>query len=121
MRALRRNKQTIYFALFEGKEPITDDDGYRTGEYKAKYSNFTSITVNVSAGKGEAQNELFGTNLNYDKVIVTCDLECPIDENSILCVECEPNNDTHAFDYVVKKVLRSLNSVSIAISKVDVK
>ena len=32
MRALRRNKQLIYYALFKGKEPIKDDNGYRTGE-----------------------------------------------------------------------------------------
>lgn len=121
MRALRRNKQLIYFALFNGKEPVTDENGYQTGEYKLIYSDFTPLYVNVSAGKGEAQNELFGTNLNYDKVIVTCDLNCPINENSVLCIDCEPDSSTQTYDYIVKKVLRSINSISIAISKVDVK
>lgn len=120
MRALKRNKQLIYFALFEGKEPMLDDNGYRTGEYKLNYGDFKPLYINVSAGKGEAQTELFGVNLNYDKVLTTCDMECPIDENTILCIEISPDNETHAYDYVVKKVLRSLNSISIAISKVEV-
>lgn len=120
MRALRRNKQLIYYALFKGKEPIKDNNGYRTGEFKLNYSEFKPLYVNVSAGKGEAQTELFGTNLNYDKVLTICDHDCLIDENTILCVEIAPNDTECTYDYVVKKVLRSLNSISIAISKVDV-
>lgn len=118
MRALRRNKQLIYYALFDKKEPIRDENGRRTGEYQIKYKDYEPLYVNVSAGKGEAQTELFGSNLNYDKVLSICDMKCPIDENTVLCIDTEPDSGT--YDYIVKKVLKSLNCISIAISRVDV-
>ena len=58
-------------------------------------------------------------------MIVIADPKFPIDEYSILWVDSMPEvkedgtTDT-PHDYVVKKVARSLNSVSIAISKVNV-
>ncbi len=57
------------------------------------------------------------------KMIVLDDITCPIDENSVLFVDKQPEKDDEGnllFDYIVKKVARSLNSVSIAISKVAV-
>lgn len=118
MRALRRNKQLIYYALFDKKEAVRDDNGKKTGEYQNIYKPFVPLRVNVSAGKGEAQTELFGNNLNYDKVLSLCDMKCPIDENTVLCVDISP--ESGSCDYIVRKVLKSLNCISIAISKVDV-
>jgi hypothetical protein len=49
------------------------------------------------------------------------DVNIPIDENSVLWVDKAVEYDENGnplFDYVVKKVARSLNSVSFAISKV---
>lgn len=56
-------------------------------------------------------------------MIVLDDIACPIDETSILFVDVTPTknaNNDYVYDYIVKKVARSLNSVSIAISKVKV-
>ena len=52
---------------------------------------------------------------------MTCDMDCPIDENSVLFVDKAPSFDdagSPQFDYVVKRVARSLNVISIAIDKV---
>ena len=60
---------------------------------------------------------------NYDKVIVTDDMDCPIDENSVLFVDREPETSLDGdllYDYVVRRVSKSLNYISIAISKVRV-
>ena len=49
-------------------------------------------------------------------------INIPIDEYSILWVDTLPRlNEDIPHDYVVKQVARSLNSVSLAVSKVDVK
>lgn len=65
----------------------------------------------------------FGNSLLYDKVIITDELDCPVDEHSVLCIDSPPSYDTNGnliFDYIVTKVARSLNTVSFAISKVKV-
>ncbi len=118
MRTLERNKQLIYYSLFEGETPIKDEYDNSTGEYELSYGEPVSCRLNVSAARGEYESRPFGEMENYDKVLVTDDLSLPIAETSILWID---NLDIeHPHDYVVKKVARSLNSVSIAVSKVKV-
>lgn len=119
MHCLWRNKVPFYYSLYAGKQMTTDAYGYETGEYKTVYSDPVKIYGNVSSASGQAQVEQFGNLVQYDKVIVIEYRNCPIDENTLLYVDCVPGNDTKP-DYVVKRVARSLNSVSYAISKVTI-
>lgn len=123
MRCLERNKTRFHYALFLRKEPIIDDYGNDSGEYRVIYQAPVEMKANVSAATGEAQVEQFGNLLLYDKVIITDELDCPVDEHSVLCIDSPPSYDTNGnliFDYIVTKVARSLNTVSFAISKVKV-
>lgn len=126
MRCMVRNKTKFYYASYIGETEITDDFGNSTGEYSVAYGKPITMFGNVSAAQGEIQNRQFGESESYDKVIVLDDRNTPIDEYSILWVDTLPhlNKDGSTdtpHDYVVKEVARSLNGVSIAISKVDVK
>ena len=121
-----RNKTTFYYALYTGQTEIIDEYGNATGQYSVTYGNPTKTLGNISAAQGEMQTRQFGESESYDKVIVLDDVNTPIDEYSILWVDTLPhlNEDGSTVtphDYVVKKVARSLNSVSIAISKVSVR
>ena len=133
MRGLVRNKTKFYYALYEKREEITDDYGNKTGQYELIYSQPVKMFGNVSAAVGEIQNRQFGESESYDKVIVLDNPNVPINEYSHLWVDTLPllteigtlvlkddGTEQTPHDYVVKKVARSLNSVSIAISKVDV-
>jgi len=123
MRCLLRNKVPFFYSLYAGKEPLTDEYGNKTGEHRVIYSEPVKLAANISPAKGESQIEQFGNSLQYDKVVVLDDPGCPIDENTVLFIERKPVNDAEGnplFDYIVKKVARSLNSVSIAISRVDI-
>ena len=138
MKCLERNKTGIYYCLFAGKTPIVDEYGNETGESIITYGDPVQMYANVSRATGQSNTEQFGNLENYDKVVVTEDLNCPIDENSVLFVDKEPEftnvlthtvtaittNDTTVsvpvYDYTVRRVAKSLNSVSIAIKKVDV-
>lgn len=124
MRCLERNKQTFWYANYESEQRPTDGDGYETGESRVVYSSPVQMRANVSPATGNSSVEQFGNSLQYDKVIVTDDLNCPIDEHSVLCIDSPPVTDISGklvkFDYIVKKVAKSLNSVSIAVSKVEV-
>ena len=125
MKCMSRNKTKFFYALYEGKTPITDEYGNVTGEYEVQHGNPTEFHANISAAKGETQTRQFGENETYDKVVVL-DSDAPsLDEYSILWVDVIPKlkedgtTDT-PYDYVVKKVAKSLNVTSIAISKVNV-
>jgi len=86
MRSLDRNKQLVYYKNYIGMSAVTDDDGYEDGEYAKTYSNVAQKLLNVSASRGTYDVEQFGQNANYSKTIVTNDISCTIDENSILWV-----------------------------------
>ena len=112
---------TFYYANYVRKEEIVDEYGNKTGEYKVVYGNPVECKGNISAAQGEMESRQFGDSESYDKVIVLNNVNIPIDEYSILWVDSLPHIKTDTpHDYIVKKVARSLNSVSIAISKVDV-
>jgi len=123
MRCLERNKTLFYYANFVEQQDMTDGDGYESGEKRTLYTPPAVYRANVSPATGNSSVEQFGNSLQYDKVIVTDDLSCPIDEHTVLCIDVPPVVDDDGnliFDYIVKKVARSLNSVSIAVSKVEV-
>ncbi len=122
MRCLERNKTEFYYSLLQGKEPLKDENGYDTGEYKLVYTLPIKMRASVSSSKGEAQVEQFGNALDYDKVIITDDIACPLDEHSVLCIDCTPDYDDEGnliYDYIVKKVAKSINSISYAVRKVQ--
>lgn len=126
MRALVRNKTLIHYANYRDKKPIKDEYGNLTGEYEISYENPIAVKANVSAARGEATTRQFGDDVSYDRVILIDDPNFPINESSILWIETPPKiledgstKDPH--DYIVKQVATSLNSVSIAVSKVNVR
>ena len=123
MRCLERNKKCFYYALFDSKDPVKDEDGNFTGEYTVNYKAPVHMKANISPVIGEAQADLFGSDVDYDRVIVVDEPCCSIDEYSVLCIEIPPDYDEEGnliYDYIVKKVARSINSVSYAVSKVKV-
>lgn len=123
MKTLKRNQVSLWYLLYDRKEPVKDEDGNETGESQVFYKTAVQMSANVSAATGTAQVEQFGNLAGYDKVIVTDDLTCPIDENSVLFLDKEPEYDEDGlplYDYLVKRVAKSLNSISYAVSKVSV-
>lgn len=116
MKCLERNKRTIHYASLAGNTAKTNSLGQYTGAYEPTYSAATEYRANISESRGTAYADYFGTNLSYDKVIVTDDVNCPIDENSILWINAAVS-ESH--DYVVVRKAVSLNSTLIAVRKVE--
>lgn len=122
---MNRNKSKFYYALYEGVERMKDEYGNYTTEYEVKHGEPKEYFANISAAKGETETRQFGENESYDKVIVMDIDSPPIDEYSILWIDTLPVFDEEGktdtpHDYIVKRVARSLNSVSVAISKVKI-
>lgn len=134
MRTMLRNKSKFHYALYKDKVPKVDEYGNLTGEYELRYENPERCSANISAAKGETTTRQFGESEAYDKVIVMDNSAPQINEYTVLWVDTVPLVDDSGalklndkgeiitpHDYIVKKVAKSLNSVSIAISKVNVR
>lgn len=122
MKIMERNKQSFYYSLYAGSEPVMDEYGNEVGT-KTTYSDPVPFRANVSPATGSAQVEQFGNLADYDKVIVTDDMSCPIDETTVLFLDKQPEFNAEGmplYDYRVKRVAASLNSISYAVSKVSV-
>ena len=133
MRCLYKNKTEFYYADYLKKEPIIYEYGNLSGEYQVTFTNPKKAFANISAAQGETQTRQFGEDESYDKVIVTDAYAPSINEYSVLWIDTMPQLSEDGsltidengevitpYDYIVKKVAKSLNSVSIAICKVNV-
>lgn len=117
MKSLERNKQTIWYSLYMGKQDVLDEDGLATGEKRLEFSAPVMMKANVSAARGTADIEQFGVNTDYSRTITTTDMDCPIDEHSRIWFGIEP---TSPHNYEIVTVAKSLNSITIAIREVKV-
>lgn len=125
MKTLKRNKIRIFYANYRDKVPLKDEYGNLTGEYDISYGTPVEIKANVSAARGETTTRQFGDDESYDRVVVLDDPKLPITVTSILWIDTLPEiakdgSTETPHDYIVKQVATSLNSVSIAVSKVNV-
>lgn len=130
MKALARNRQTLYYALPTGLVNVTDSDGFYTGEQTVSYATPVGVEMNISPATGRTVLEWFGIATNYSKVLVTDDMACPITEDTILWIGIEPTttvtnngqttvvNNPH--NYVVSKIAKSLNSIAYGVTEVSV-
>ena len=82
MRALERNKQKVFYALYDRKIPIIDEYGNPTGEYEISYTEHP-FENHVSPAVGEYQLRQFGGR-DYDRVLITDEHDLPIAEDSVL-------------------------------------
>lgn len=122
MRCLRRNLIPFWYCRYAGKEEIFDSDGFATGDYRVIYDVPVRIMGNISPARGNVGDEPFGGDIRYDKVIALDDPGCPIDEDTVLFLDKEPEYGAGGdplFDYVVRRAARSLNSVLYAAEKVS--
>lgn len=122
MKTMERNKTAFWYMTYAGSAPVLDEYGNEIGT-EVTYNEPVMLRANISPATGSSQVEQFGSLAGYDKVIVTDDVNCPIDENSVLFIDkaVEFTDDGKPlYDYTVKRVARSLNSVSYAVTKVSV-
>lgn len=122
MKTMERNKTPFWYMTYARSDPVLDEYGNEIGT-EVTYNPPVMLRANISPATGSSQVEQFGSLAGYDKVIVIDAVDCPIDENSVLFIDkaVEFTDDGKPlYDYTVKRVARSLNSVSYAVTKVSV-
>lgn len=137
MRCMERNKRIIYFCSFMGKTPITDVNGYETGEYALSYSAVTPLRATVSVSKGNVLRDRFGMLADYDRVLIVDDPHCPIDEQSVIFIDNPPTSElvgtvevdstlllddagNPLYDYIVERAYPSINFTAYGLKRVSV-
>lgn len=122
MRTLRKNKQTIYYALKSERETESTEDkiivdgeevAIDEGGYEIYYSVPEAFSANISFSGGDSTDVEFGLDMSaYDAIIVYDTEALPITETSLIWFETEPpedENDGSTADYSVVAVRHSLN------------
>ena len=136
MRSPNKNQQKFWYSTYadqiiiykrdENGEIVYDEiDGEKIPRIKAERAGYNKpvfFSANVSAGKGTAQEDVFGKDIDFTRTISTTDLTLPIDELSLVWIESEPKYledgtvDPNSADYkVAAKPARSLNQLMIAL------
>ena len=122
MRAVKRNMRPFWYALYDGETEYTDSDGNYTGDIGPGYGEPVMMRANISASRGSAGFDLFGSDLQYSKTISTCDMDCPITEETAIWIDREPTDENEnpvPHNYVVKGIAKSLNNIVYAVAEAD--
>lgn len=119
MRNLRKNTRKLWYSNYSKKNPILDENGDETGDYSNGYSRPVSFYATLSASKGAAYADMFGTNLDYSRTFSTTE-NLPITEESLIW-ETKPvlNKDGTAnemtADYTIAGIADGLNELVVAL------
>ena len=119
MRGLMRNKRGIVYKNYVRTEYEVDSNNRKTGNRTVVYSDSKTVYGSVSTPTGNSVLEMFGTNEDYDKILVIDQTDIDIGENAILWVDRNYGEDV-PHDYVIKRIVRNHNFLTIGIRKVDV-
>lgn len=115
---LARNESKVFFKQYLGKKEVVDVNGYKTGSFAPQYGELQSAYMTVSSNRGSAETEMFGSMEAYDRTMITADIHCPINEESILWLDGVDTKEAH--NYVVTKRAPWKNSIAYAVRKVTV-
>lgn len=116
MRCSERDKRPIHYALYTGKTPVQDNGKY-TGEYTLTYGNPVRMMANYSAGSDTLTVGEYGIKEQYDRILITTDMSCPIAEDTRIWIGI-PTSLPH--NYVVSKKEDSVRAIRYGLTKVKV-
>lgn len=120
MRTLQRNRQPIWYALYIGISDAVDSQGYKTGEKITGYSMPVKTWMNVSAGRGHADVEIFGIDNPFTRTAVTEDMETDFQTSTIFWFGKEPSETVTDYNYICTGVATTINGRVIALKEVEV-
>ena len=144
MRNLRKNKQTLYYALYLGEEPRykLDEEGnsiisyidktttpptyyYEEDGVESIYDDYVKFKGNIVMSGGDSQSVDYGVSVaEYEAVLITEKDMLPITETSLIWYKSEPtigankHTDYSTADYKVIKVSKSLNEDRYILAKI---
>ena len=126
MRCLLKNKQKMYYALYQGEAEVTTGetiviDGetvpVETGSHTTEYSEPVAFKGNISMSGGDINETEYGIDVSkYSAVLVMNKGEIPIDEHSLIWKETAPTGQA---DYKVVKYVPSINVDKYLLQRIE--
>ena len=132
MVSMEINKTTFWYSnLIKGEnEPVLDEHGLMTGELRPSYTApkplraalSESIGLNNLTAQGVAELRAYGITTNYTHRMITEDMNCPLDEESIIWYDVDPGDDPYTvpYNFRVIRVSKTLNYKMYYMRQVDV-
>lgn len=117
MRTLYRNRRQIHYANRVSETPLYDEYGNETGEVVPIYGATTALMCNVSAASGGEAIQAFGNFTGYSRALCVSDVNCPINEDSIVWFGVAPSKP---HNYIVVRKADSKNGIMYALQEVSV-
>lgn len=117
MHICRRNRRPLSYALYNGKIPVYDAYGLKTGEYTESYADPVTVKMCIAPAVGRTNLQPFGIKADYTHLAVTDDMNCPIEESTAIWLGTDTNNPANCR---VVTVAKGLDSIVYALKVVDV-
>lgn len=119
MRNLKKNTRRLWYSNYSSDVPILDENGDETGDYDSGYSTPVPFYASLSASKGNAYADVFGTNLDYSRTLSTVE-NLSITEESIIwknepTMNADGTVDEESADYTVAGIADGLNGLVVAL------
>ena len=127
MRDLLSNTRDIWYALYQGKTKVVDENGDYTGETAESYSKPVKVKLNLSATRGTQgftgtglSYDYFGADVKYDLILSTCKMNLGINEYTLVwtrqpVVDAEGYADPETAQFRVTAVAAGLHHMKYAI------
>ena len=111
MRNLRINKQTITYQNPTGETSYEENtDGLKTGRIIPAYSTEAELDVNIRIDRGGIWLRDYGISTEFDGIIETSDMDCPLMEGSIVTYRGKK--------FMLSRMDRSLNGLKFYLAEV---
>ena len=111
MRNLRINKQTITYQNPTGEASYEENtDGLKTGRRIPAYSTEAELDVNIRIDRGGIWLRDYGISTEFDGIIETSDMNCPLSEGSIVTYRGKK--------FMLSRMDRSLNGLKYYLAEV---
>lgn len=117
MRMLKRNGKPIYYAHRLQDEAVYVD-GLYTGETAETYSAPIEVMANIAPASGAVMRQPFGLSSEYDTVVMI-EKGHKIAPDTVFWLDKSPTDAPH--DHVVYRVSESLNTLAVALRRVNVR
>lgn len=119
MRNLKKNETKLWYSNYGKGNPILDENGDETGDHDSGYGSPVSFFATLSASKGNAYADVFGTNLDYTRTLSTVQ-KLPITEESLIwksepILNADGTVDKESADYTVAGIADGLNELVVAL------
>lgn len=110
MRTLELNKTQLWYVNPLPPTENVDADGFLTGEMIVQYTLPQPIKINIYPSNGAIMNQIFGEDVNYDKIAISNEID--LNEDALLFLTRPDGNYDKVYDFKIASKVVSINTIN---------